>query len=90
MALLDLADEPFPEREGFGVWIVHTEDVHVLLDPEKHYRQQLLPQLAPGRGLEVEGNYVLVLLGRVLCELDRTVGAVAEPLRVFANIRMVR
>src|SRR5439155_15553415 len=53
-----------------------------MADPELDDPLQLLPQLAPRLGLEVERVDVLVLLARVLRVLDGPVGAMLEPLRV--------
>src|SRR5439155_18256041 len=41
-------------------------------------------------GLEIQGVDILVLLGRVLCVLDGSVGAMTKPLRVFVDPGMVR
>src|SRR6185436_7814933 len=47
-------------------------------------------QRAPVLALEVEGVDILVLLRRVLRVLDRAIGPMAEPLRVFAHPRVIR
>ena len=40
---LDLPNQPLPERERFGVWVVHAKDTHPLLDPEQHHVAQGRP-----------------------------------------------
>src|SRR5207244_10855535 len=55
MQPFELADEPFPEAERLGVRVVDPEHAHPLLGPEQDDGQQLLPQLLPVLGLEVEG-----------------------------------
>ncbi len=89
MLALDLADQPLPERERLGVGIVDAENGHALLDPEQDDREELVPQLAPVLGLEVEGEDVLVLLRRVLRVLDRAVGPVLEPFGVLVRVGVV-
>ena len=51
--------------------------------------EQRVPELAPGRALEVQRVDVLVALGRVLGVLDGAVGAGAEELRVLGDPRVV-
>ena len=85
-----LADKPFPEGEGFGVRIVHAKDAYALRDPAPHHSQELLPKPLPVVGLEVQREDVLVLLRRVLGELDRSVRPPAEPFRMVLHIGMVR
>ena len=76
---LDLVDDPFPERERLGMWIVHPEDPDSLSDPEG----------APVVGLEIERIDVLVLLGRVLRILDAAIRTMLEPVRVRAHVRVI-
>src|SRR5258708_4326291 len=86
---LHLADEPLPEWKRLGVRVVDAKDADSLLDPIKDYRQQLCPQLPPLLALEIERHDVLVLLGRILGELDRSIRPVLEPLRMFARVWVV-
>ena len=85
-----LGDEPLPEPERLGVRVVDAEDAHPEAGPVQHHAQQRLPELAPVRGIELQGVDVLVLLGRVLRVLDGPVGPATEPLRVFPHPRMIR
>src|SRR5262249_33128146 len=71
-----------------GVRVVDAEDPHAFPYPVVEDAFQLLPQLAPRRGLEIERIDVLVFLGRVLGVLHAPVGAVTEPLGVLAHVRM--
>ena len=90
MVALDLGDQPLPEPERLRVRVVHPEDPHAVADPELDHALQLLPQLAAGLRLEVEGVDVLVALRGVLRVLDRAVRPVLEPLRVRLDPRVVR
>jgi hypothetical protein len=58
--------------------------VDSLLDPEEHHSEQLVPQRLPGLAVEVDREDVLVLLRRILGIADAAVGALVEPLRMFA------
>src|SRR5947208_2730864 len=60
-----------------------------MADPEVDHRLELSPQLAPRLRLEVERVDVLVSLWWVLRVLDRSVGAVAEPLGMLLGPRVV-
>ena len=70
--------------------VVHPERPHALVDPESDDAQQRVPERFPGRGREVDGVDVLVLLGRVLRVLDGPVGPRVEPFRVLAHPRVIR
>src|SRR6185436_13321672 len=87
--LLDLPDQPFPQYERLRVRIVDPEDAHALRDPVVENRSDFAPQAAPVLVLEIEWIDVLVLLRRVLGELERPVRPLAEPLRVRADVRMI-
>ena len=65
--------------------VVDPEDGDPLVHPELHDAEQLLPERAPRRALEVEGIDVLVALRGVLGVLDGAVRAVAEPLGVLGH-----
>ncbi len=70
--------------------VVRPKDTDALVDPVADDAQELLPEIPPMVILKIKRNDVLVFFGRVLGELDRSVGAPPEPLRVFLCIRMVR
>ena len=44
IVLLHLADQPFPEREGFGVRVVHAEDAYALRRSRTAPRSSVLPK----------------------------------------------
>src|SRR5216683_7290056 len=89
MVPLELANQPFPERERLRVRVVDAKDLYTLIDPEDDDRQQLCPKPAPGLAFEVERIDVLVLLGWVFRVLDRAVRAMAEPFRMLFGVGMV-
>ena len=60
------------------------------VDPEQADVTQRAPERSPVVAIEVERIDVLILLRRVLGVLDRAVGAVAEPIRMLADPRMIR
>ena len=68
----DVADQPFPERQWLGVWIVDAEDPDAVLDPEEDDVPQRGPQLRQSGavGIEFDIDDVLVLLRRVLGKPD--------------------
>src|SRR5580765_1208412 len=86
---MDLIDQPFPEAERLGVWIVDAEDPHAALDPEPYDIEQRQPQPFAIVALEIERVDVLILLRRVFRGFDRSVGTMAEPGRMLANPGMV-
>ena len=88
--LVDLADQPLPERDRLRVRVVDPEDLHAELDPLQGDPAQLLPQGLPVGRVPVEVVDVLVLLGWVLRVLQRAVRALEEPLRVLLEPRVVR
>jgi hypothetical protein len=53
VCLLHFVNEPFPEPEGLGVWVVDAEDAHPLLDPEHDNTLQLLPECLPMLGFKL-------------------------------------
>ena len=53
----DLCNEPFPEGEGFGMGVVHTEDMDPFLDPEKAIFEMR-------RVLKKDGRIVIGVLNR--------------------------
>ncbi len=69
--------------------VVDAEDADALADPEREDAFERAPERGPLGALEVERVDVLVLLRRVLGVADRAVGAVAEPLRVLVDPRVV-
>ena len=87
--LVDLADQPFPEPDGFGVRVVHPEDLDAVADPEQHDPQDFVGQPC-GVVVEVQRENVLVLLRRILRVGDAAVHAGGEPFRVALHPRVVR
>src|SRR5690606_37531597 len=87
---LDVVDHPLPERERLRVGIIDAEYRHALADPEQEHPAQLVPQRLPRVRFEIEGIDVLILLRWILGVLDRAVRPSLEPLRVLANVRVVR
>jgi hypothetical protein len=85
----DLLDQPLPERKRLGVRVVDAEDAHALVEPEEHDAAPFVPDRWQGVAVEVDVDDVLVLLRRVLGELDRAVGPPVEPLGVLLDPRMV-
>ncbi|CAM5729441.1 hypothetical protein SHIRM173S_05678 [Streptomyces hirsutus] len=81
---VDVGDDAFPERDGFGVGVVDPEDAHAGVHPVAQDAAGLGVQ-ALGVGVEGDRVDVLVLLGRVLGVGDGVVGAVVEPLGVFVD-----
>src|SRR4029078_7597202 len=79
-----LGDAPLPEGKGLGVRVVDAKDADALAGPVEKDRQELVPELTPVLGLEVEGVDVLVLLGWVLGVLDAAVPSVLAPLGMLA------
>ena len=83
---LDVADQPLPEVQRFGVRVVDPEDLHPALDPEHGHPQHFAGQ--PGRVVvEVERVDVLVLLGWILGVGDGPVRQRGEPLRMLLHPR---
>ena len=70
--------------------IIDPEHPHALLGPVGKDALELLPELAPVIGFEVERIDILVLLRRILSVLNRAVRTVLEPLRVFLHVRVIR
>ena len=89
MILPDGVDRPIPERQRFGVRIVDAKNADAVVDPEEDDVAQLLPQLLPGRGFEMERIDILILFRRVLGVLHRPVGTLQKPLLMFLDVRMV-
>ena len=71
------------------VRVVDAEDPHPALAPAEHDRAQLLPEPAPVLRIEVDVVDVLILLGRVLRVLERSVGPPVEPFGMRDEPRMV-
>ena len=89
MALEHVSDHPFPERQRLGVGVVDAEDLDALVDPEQHEVAQLVPDRRYRLAVEVDVDDVLVLLGRILGELDGAVRPPVEPLGMLHEPRMV-
>jgi hypothetical protein len=71
------------------VRIVDAENPDTLLDPEVQDAFQFQPQCTPIGRFEIEGDNVLVFLGRILRMLNRAVGASSKPLRMRADVRVI-
>ena len=89
MAIVHLADQPLPERDRLGVRVVDAEDLHPVPDPEQHDVAQRDARSREGAAVEVDVDDVLVLLRRVLGELDRSVRTPVEPFRMLLDPGMV-
>ena len=87
---LNVLDQPPPERQWLRVGIVHAENAHALLNPEKHDALQFVPELLPVVRFEIKGINVLVFLGRVFRVLDCPVRPVAKPFGMLLDVGMVR
>ena len=85
----DLAQQTLPEGQRLGVWIVHSEDRHTVIDPGAHDLKNRGVN-ALGVVVEIQGVDILILLGRILRVGDRAVGQNREPLRVLTHPRVVR
>ncbi|MDT4863305.1 hypothetical protein FQZ97_980030 [compost metagenome] len=86
MAPAHLGDQPFPERHGLGVGVVHAEQGHAQLYPAEYHVAQGQPEAGDGGvGIEVDIDDVLVLFRRVLRMADAAVRPPAEPIGVFAQ-----
>ena len=44
VALVDLGDQPLPERERLGVGVVDAEDLDAAVDPPEHDLEQRVPE----------------------------------------------
>ena len=87
--LVDLLDDPLPERERLRVRVVDPVALDAAVDPVQEDVAPGVPQGLPVVGVPVEVVDVLVALGRVLGVLERAVGALLEPLRVLGEPRVV-
>ena len=85
---LDVGEEALPEGNGLRVRVVDAEDRHAVVDPQLDDVAHG-PVDALGVVVEVQGEDVLVLLGRVLRVCDGAVGARREPLGVLLDPRVV-
>ena len=84
-----LPDQPLPERQRLRVRVVDAEDGDAATDPVQDDVEQRLPEAAPVLAPEVDVVDVLVALRRVLCVLQRPVGAAVEPLGMLLQPRVV-
>ncbi len=89
MVLVHGGDQPLPEREWFGVRVVHSEHPDAVIDPVLDHAEERLPQLLRLRAVEVDVDDVLIALRRVLRVLHRAVGPPREPLGVLLEPRVV-
>src|SRR3546814_19539234 len=90
IAVLHLADHPFPEGQGLRVRIVDTEDAHAVSRPEQDHVTQRVPDRGQGAAVEVDVDAVLVLIRWILGDLDRAVRPPVDPLRMFPQPGLVR
>src|SRR2546425_177606 len=72
---MDLADDPFPERQGLGVGVVDPEHADAVLDPVEQDIAPGLEQLLDVGAVPVDRVDVLVLLRWVLGVPDGPVDA---------------
>jgi len=70
--------------------VIHTEDLNSLINPKENDPFELLPELLPLIGLEIERIDVLILFGWILCILDGPIRPETEPPRMICRVRMVR
>src|SRR5258708_4331740 len=90
MLILNLRNQPCPERQGLGVGIVDPKNLHAHVNPEQDNRFELLPKrLARWTG-EIEVDDVLIAFGRIFRGFQGAIGTPGEPLRMFANVRVIR
>jgi hypothetical protein len=84
-----LRQQPGPEADRLGVWIVHPEDPYAVGHPQPDDAQALGGDA--GRiTIEVDRIDVLILLRRVLRVGDAAVGPDGEPFRMIFDPRMIR
>ena len=88
MVLVDLGDEPLPETDGFGMWIIHPKDPYPAFDPQVHDAQHFGAE-ALRVVVEVQRVDVLILLRRVLGVGDAPVGPGGKPFGMLGHPRMV-
>ncbi len=77
----DVTDQPLPELDRLGVWVVHPEDPDAVVDPHLDDPADLGVN-ALRVVVEIQRVDVLVLLRRILRERDGAVVAGGEPFRV--------
>ncbi len=70
--------------------IVYAEDAHTLIHPKAEHAFEGIPQSLPVGRLEIQRINILILLGRVLCILNRPIGALLEKFRMFGHPGMIR
>ena len=70
--------------------IIDPENVNALFDPKVEDVLQLGPERLPVLGLKIERINILVFFGRILGVLNGAVGPFAKPLRMLANVRVIR
>src|SRR6185437_7713538 len=90
MVPLDLCNDPLPERECLGVWIVDAEDRHTHTNPIVEHVFQLRPHSLPIIAFKVEGINILVFLGRIFSILDASVWSFLEPSLMILDVGMIR
>src|SRR5205814_7987057 len=90
MAALDVCDQPLPELEWLGMWIVNAENANALVNPVQHDASQLFPKRLGFFCFEVERIDVLVFFGWILRVLHRAIWPYMKPFLMFLDVGMVR
>src|SRR5262245_32513597 len=70
--------------------VIHTKNPHTLFAPEEDNALQFVPKLLPIFALKIQRIDILIFFRWILRVLDRSVRALAEPLRMFRHIGMIR
>ena len=88
MTSMDFFQEAFPERNGFCMRIIDTEDRHPVGNPQfEHVTNRCVDSF--WISIEVQGIDVLIFLRWVFCVGDRAICSLGEPFRMLADPRVV-
>ncbi len=71
---------PFPERNGFSVRIIHSENFNTLVNPIGDDRFQFMPQRLPVFRFKIKGINILIFFWWILRVLNRSIGTLFKPL----------